>query len=66
MKDGWHKLNDWTQVYTENDMILRAIKDNRSASVYRWDKNYGHLTNAVPVRYNTFRKGWNEGRYEVR
>ena len=65
IKDGWHDVTDGVKVYTENGMILRAITDNRSASVYKHSRGEG-WDNACPMRYDTFRRGWLIGRYIIR
>lgn len=66
IKDGWHDITDSIKVYTEDGMILRAISGETAASIYKWDARLGCRTNALPMRYDTFRKGWREDRYEVR
>lgn len=65
IKNGWHDMTDGIKVYTEDGMILRAIKDSRSASVYKHSRSDG-WDNACPMRYDTFRKGWTAGRYIIR
>lgn len=67
IKDGWHEISEFTSVYTENGMILRATKNSgqMSASVYK-PSVYGGLENACPCRYETFRKAYREGRYVIR
>lgn len=64
IKDGWHEITEDIAVYTEGGMILLAINGNRPAAVYRFQKD--GLNNMLPVRYDTFRKGWREDRYTVR
>ena len=66
VKDGWKEVAEGSQVYAENGMVLRAIVDGRPGSVYRWDSKNHCYTNACPVKYETFRKGFREDRYIVK
>ena len=65
IKNGWHKINSTQSVFTENGMIIRAISNNRPASVYRWNSTLSCWTNACPVKYETFRRGYRDGRYDI-
>lgn len=65
VKDGWHDLTPQTSVYTKNGYVIRAIKGQSSAAVYRYDSKLRCYINALPIRYDTFRKGWKEDRYAV-
>lgn len=66
VKDGWHEIMEGISVYTENGFIIRATRGQSSAAVYKWYGKARCYVNALPVRYDTFRKGWKEDRYIVR
>lgn len=63
INDGWHQITHFTSVFTEDGMVTRAMSGNASASVYR--KTASGYTNILPMRYDTFRKGWRKDRYYV-
>lgn len=64
VKDGWHVAGN-SEVYVENGMVLRAVKDGRSASVYKSSPT-GGWNNACPLKYSTFVSGFSAGRYEIK
>lgn len=66
IKDGWHELSENTRVYTEDGMVMRAITNGRSASAYKYDARLSCWTNACPVKYETFRRGYREDRYTIK
>lgn len=65
VKDGWHDISPWTKVYTESGEILRVVKCDAPASIYRWDAKLNCMVNCLPMRYDTFRRGLLADRYEI-
>lgn len=68
MKDGWHDIGRGLSVYTENGIVQRATKYRHavSAAPYKWDRSLIAFVNVSGrVKYNTFRKGFAEGRYTI-
>jgi len=66
IRDGWHNICATAYVFTESGMVLRATRCWRPASVYKWDAKLECWTNVCPVKYETFRKGYREGRYDIK
>lgn len=66
VENGWHDVTEEVQVYVMDGMVLRAIVDGLPGSVYKWDSKNRCYTNACPVKYETFRKGFREDRYIVK
>jgi hypothetical protein len=64
-KDGWVELGDCA-VYVEDGNVVRATVKDSSAAVYKWEEEYNCYNNVLPLKYETFRRGWREGRYTVR
>lgn len=66
MKDGWKDLGNGQKVFVENGLVVRAMNySGRSASVYKWDRRLNCRTNACPIKYETFCRGWREDRYLI-
>ena len=65
--DGWHEVTESIDVYTEDGFIIRATKNGGQlpASVYKWDKTASGWVNACPIKYSTFRSGWQSGKYTI-
>ena len=62
----WKEVKDGLEVFVENGYVVRATKQDMPASVYRWNRQVNAWINACPVKYETFRKGYREGRYEIK
>lgn len=52
-------------VWTENGLVLRAMVDGKSASIYKPCKGGGY-TCALPCKESTARNGLSRGKYIVR
>lgn len=60
ISDGWHKQKDGTNIYTENGIIIRAIKRNHNgefvpAKVYKSISNYS-MESISDLKYSTFKR----------
>lgn len=67
MQSRWEQVTESKDVRIENGMVVRATKNNGTlpASVYRWDKRSECYVNACPIKYTTFRKGYESGKYTI-
>ena len=66
IKDGWHDISERISVYTEGGRVRKVIKNNLPAMVYKWDKKLRVWTNECGCLYDTFKKGYREGRYAIK
>lgn len=60
ISDGWHEQKDSTSIYTENGIIIRAIKRDHNgefvpASVYKSISNCS-ATSVCDLKYSTFKR----------
>lgn len=62
----WKKILGYN-VFIENGMILRALKDDgqTAASVYRWDQTLKYWTDIYPCSIPAFRAGIRRGTYSI-
>lgn len=63
-KDGWHKIGEYSRVYTEDGRVIRGVSydlsgDSKTVYPYRTAKG-GGWDNCSGVKYETFRKGYLE------
>jgi hypothetical protein len=60
ISDGWHEQKDGTSIYTENDIIIRAIKRDHNgvfvpAQVYK-SVSSTSMTSVCNLKYSTFKR----------
>ncbi len=60
ISDGWHEQKDSTSIYTENGIIIRAIKRDHNgefvpARVYKSISNCS-ATSVCDLKYSTFKR----------
>lgn len=65
ISDGWHELIPGISIQTENGIITHVVKDGKPAWIYRWDARLNCHNNVGSIKWDTFRKGWREDRYEI-
>lgn len=60
ISDGWHEQKDGSSIYTENGIIISAIKRDRNgefvpAQVYKSISNCS-MTSVCDLKYSTFKR----------
>ncbi|MCD7772911.1 MAG: hypothetical protein LUH08_02505, partial [Ruminococcus sp.] len=71
MKNGWTRVkNDVMEadVYVEDGKVLRGTNIDHTQALYpfKWYKSFHAWLNVSGVKYDTFRKGFKEGRYSLK
>lgn len=61
ISDGWHKVGAGDQVFTENGIILSAVKVDHNGSlvpacIYRTNNKTGGSDRKDHVKYSTFKR----------